>query len=203
MVMMRTYDTKNGARVATSHANFFVNRELEQTPAYGMQTLFVIGVQSIEDILKYARKYEVQNVYFGTGTTFHPDTDVKFKLYNDLDEALVPWINMIEAVLEEGYFATLDFDFKYINMVNQYDFSVHKNFIPMISLKAMAWDEMNYNTTIKLDDVDFDHSAMGVWCHRLPELLQDQKLTRWHEYAGDFLIRDKNYDKTTETKVSG
>ena len=45
--------------------------------------------------------------------------------------------------------------------------------------------QWNYNTMLKIDDKDFKASNPGVWCHRLHNLLDEEKFTDWAEYGLD------------------
>ena len=48
----------------------------------------------------------------------------------------------------------------------------------------------NENATIKIDDVDFNATNQGVWCHQLNKLLDADKLTEWSAYANDEIIKE-------------
>jgi hypothetical protein len=72
---------------------FFVGTEIERTPAYGMKTLFVVGVlHSIGTILEKAEKNECRHIYFGANQSF-PKLEI-----ND-SVAWRYWEIMIEACL--------------------------------------------------------------------------------------------------------
>jgi hypothetical protein len=62
-------------------------------------------------------------------------------------------------------------------------------FIPMISVEIPDVEVYNYNTVVKIDDIDMDHSNPGVWCHSLHDLLDRDVFTSWDEYQGDELIK--------------
>jgi hypothetical protein len=47
----------------------------------------------------------------------------------------------------------------------------------------------NYNTTLKIDDIDFDKTNPGVWCHPLNELLNKETFTNWDQYSKDEIIK--------------
>ena len=45
---------------------FFIGTEVEHTPAYGMYTLFVTGVQPVKDIEEQLLAYnQVEHIFFG------------------------------------------------------------------------------------------------------------------------------------------
>ena len=55
---------------------FFTGIEVEHTPAHGKKTLFVVGVQAVEDIaLNLSRADSIEHIYFGANQSF-PDIDV-------------------------------------------------------------------------------------------------------------------------------
>ena len=53
--MMRTYSTLDGKTIKTDKAKFFMNKEVEKTPMYGKQTLFVCGIQDLQKTLDHAK----------------------------------------------------------------------------------------------------------------------------------------------------
>ena len=65
----------------------------------------------------------------------------------------------------------------------------HRRFIPQISVKLPYLTQLGYNATIKLDDLDFDHSNPGVWCHRLRDLTTTESFTDWDQYGKDEIIK--------------
>ena len=49
---------------------FFTGTEVEHTPAFGLHTLFVVDIQDPEEVVEYARGYDVQHVYLGANHSF-------------------------------------------------------------------------------------------------------------------------------------
>jgi hypothetical protein len=82
---------------------FFTGTEVEHTPAYGMPTLFVVGIQQ-EEWIAY-RLNGRRHIYFGANQSF-PNPDV-----NDA-AAWKPWEDMIRGFLDRDYLCTLDIDVK-------------------------------------------------------------------------------------------
>ena len=63
-------------RPGHEEAKFFFGTEVEHTPAHGMDTLFVIGVQSIKDIqskLSVANE-QIKHIFFGANHSFDPQS---------------------------------------------------------------------------------------------------------------------------------
>jgi len=177
--MEREYTTGTADSVT-----YFIGNEVEHTPAYGLKTLFVVGVMAPEEITDIAAKHECNHVYFGANQSFDG---------NNIGD----WVRQIEHVLRLGFKATLDFDVKYANCKSNHtppawfqQLNTFDNFIPMVSVKIPNLTMYNKNATIKIDDVDFDATNQGVWCHQLNNLLNEERLTEWSEYAGDEIIKE-------------
>lgn len=168
--------------------SFFVGTEVEHTPAFGQCTLFVVGLQSIEDIknaLKTHRAlggYLVTHIYFGANQSF-PNPE-----YNDAP-TWRDWEGMINSFLQDGYLCTLDIDVKSVEGLLESPLVEHHNFIPMISVKLPYIQQLGYNATIKLDDKDFAATNPGVWCHSLHDLQKREVFTNWSKYTKDEVIK--------------
>ena len=175
---------QNNIMNRTGHLNvdFFVGTEVEHTPAYGMKTLFVVGVQSQTDIIKHIRANGIRHIYFGANQSF-PRLEV-----NDV-EGWRPWEDMIEKFLEEKFLCTLDLDVAQVEGLLESSLVEYYNFIPMLSVKLPYIQQLGYNATIKLDDRDFAATNTGVWCHSLHELQDRKRFTDWSKYTKDEIIK--------------
>ena len=162
--------------------DFFVGTEVERTPAFGMRTLFVVGVQPVERIVSLAEKTKCNHIYFGANQSF-PNPDV-----NDAETWDV-WQNMVLGLLQEGFLCTLDIDVKSAEGLAEGSLVEYNNFIPMISVKLPYIQLLGYNATIKLDDKDFRASNPGVWCHSLHELRSRAAFTDWSKYTKDEVVK--------------
>ena len=174
--MERVYETQ-----PDQHVDFFVGTEVENTPAKGKLTLFVVGLQPADKIVEEARKHNINHVYFGANMSF-PKLDT-----NDY-EGWKAWEEMIRAVLGAGLWATLDIDVAQVEGLHDSGLTEHNRFIPMISVKLPYVGLFNYNTTIKIDDKTFDASNPGVWCWSLHELTDRRKFTDWSKYQEDKVL---------------
>jgi hypothetical protein len=161
---------------------YFTGVEIEQTPAYSMMTLFVVGVQSVDEITNHAVKNNCTHIYFGANQSFP-------RLATDDADAWRPWERMIDQCLTAGYWCTLDFDVSVVQGVLEMPVIGHRRFIPQVSVKLPYLTQLGYNATIKLDDLDFDHSNPGVWCHRLRDLTTTESFTDWDQYGKDEIIK--------------
>ena len=73
--MKRDYDIGESDSVI-----FFIGKEVEHTPAFGMNTLFVTGIQPTEDIETILSKQNayldtskhIRHIFFGANHSFNP-----------------------------------------------------------------------------------------------------------------------------------
>lgn len=160
---------------------FFIGVEVERTPLFGKQTLFVIGKQNPKEILARCLNNKIDHVYLGCADSFQPEDD---------SEQWQDWDYIITQLLEADVWVTLDFDSKYCNHPWLHDngWNEYDKFIPMIAVRMPYIKLFNYNTTVKLDDKSFKGSNSGVWCHQLHDLKDRTKYTDWSDYVGDTVI---------------
>ena len=95
------------------------------------------------------------------------------------------WEEMIRNTIDAGYWATLDLTTDQVPGLLEGSLTSERKFIPMISVKLPYLELLNYNTTIKIDDSDFDASNPGVWCWRLHDLMDTNNFTSWDDYKND------------------
>ncbi|NLB89588.1 MAG: hypothetical protein GX790_10355, partial [Syntrophomonadaceae bacterium] len=126
---------------------YFVGYEVEKTPAYGKKTLF-------DD-------HECDHIFFGANHSFDP---------KDADE-WYDWDNLICHFLDAGVLCSLDIPVKHAEEFLECRMVEHSNFSPQLRVPVPFIKQWNYNTMIKIDDKDFNHSNPGVWCHRLHDLM--------------------------------
>jgi hypothetical protein len=173
-------------RAGHETVKFFTGTEVEHTPAFGLRTLFVVGVQPVQEIQDWIddfASYEdeskhIRHIYFGANQSF-PLCGV-----NDLD-VWRPWEQMIYPFLDREYLCTLDIDVTCVEGLHEGMFCEYNNFIPMISVKVPYIQMLNYNATIKIDDRDFRATNPGVWCHSVHELKNRSVFTDWSKYTKD------------------
>jgi len=162
---------------------YFTGYEVEHTICYGMKTLFVVGTPPLEEILEQAeRDPDIKQIYFGTSQSFKPKSISQ--------EEYKPWDAVIWGCLEANYWVTLDFGVEHIEGVLEAGWCEHDRFVPMISVKLPYIKQLNYNATLKLDDITWGHSNPGVWTHHLHELMSKDKFTYWDQYTQDTTIDD-------------
>jgi len=175
--MKRNYDSG----VADS-ITFFTGVEIEKTPAYGMKTLFVVGVHDDQIITTMAQNNDCTHIYFGANQSFKTDG------INDAQNWRM-WEDMIYVCLEQGYWCTLDLDVSEVEGLLESGLVEKQQFIPQISVKLPYLQQLGYNATIKIDDKDFKATNPGVWCHNLHDLLSRDRFTSWDQYGKDEIIK--------------
>lgn len=163
---------------------FFTGIEIEKTPAHGMKTLFVTGVHDPYVVMELARGHFCKHIYFGANQSF------KTKGVNDT-ATWRPWEDMIYVCLDadDEFWCTLDFDVSEVEGLLESGLTEKRQFIPQISVKIPYLQQLGYNATLKIDDVDFKATNPGVWCHNLHDLLGRDKFTSWDQYGKDEIIK--------------
>lgn len=170
--MKRDYDNGSSESVI-----FFTGVEIEHTPAYGQNTLFVTGVQSKEAIALNLQG--CTHIFFGANHSFYPKDNSEWAL----------WESMIEFFLEKGYLCSLDIHIDVAEEFHENGLNEYNNFIPQIRVPVPYIKLWNYNTMLKIDDKDFNATNPGVWSHSLHDLQDRSKFTPWDAYKNDKVIK--------------
>jgi hypothetical protein len=179
--MKRAYNSGESETVT-----YFTGIEIEHTPAYGMKTLFVTGVQpitEIQDWLDDFASYEdiskhVKHIFFGANHSFHPANALEWQR----------WETMMEHFLSKGYLCSLDIPISQAEEFHENGLNDYHNFIPQIRVPIPYIKLWNYNTMIKIDDKDFNATNPGVWSHSLHDLKDRSKFTSWDQYKNDEIL---------------
>lgn len=163
------------------NVTFFVGSEIERTPAFGMKTLFVVGVHDSTKIINLAATNQCSHIYFGANQSF-PKLEI-----NDAS-GWRPWERMISECLQANLWCTLDLDVAQAEGLLESGLTENRRFIPQISVKLPYVQQLGYNLTIKIDDKDFEASNPGVWCVPVGALTQRRYFTNWDEYSNDEIL---------------
>ena len=161
--------------------SFFIGTEVEHSPAYGLRTLFVVGIQDPQIVLQQFNNNDCGHIYFGANQSFPP--------IGTNSSEWTQWENMIHPFLSKGILCTLDIDVNQVEGLLESGLTERRNFIPMISVKLPYIQQLGYNATIKLDDKNFAATNPGVWCHSIHELQNRGCFTGWSKYSQDEVIR--------------
>jgi len=161
--------------------SFFIGAEVEHTPAFGLRTLFVVGVHDPQIVLQLFHNNNCEHIYFGANQSF-PALDT-----ND-GNGWRDWEWMIKTCLDADCLCTLDIDVAQAEGLLESALVEYHNFIPMISVKLPYIQQFGYNATIKIDDKDFRATNPGVWCHSLHDLQKRSVFTDWSKYTQDKIL---------------
>lgn len=170
--MKRDYD--NGI---SEDVIFFTGIEIEHTPAYGKKTLFVTGVQPVEQIAINLQGCE--HIFFGANHSFNPKTYEEHKA----------WEDMILFFLDKEYLCSLDIPINQVEEFHESGYCEYNNFIPQIRVPIPYIKLWNYNTMLKIDDKDFKATNPGVWSHSLHKLMDRNNFTDWSQYKNDKVLK--------------
>jgi hypothetical protein len=157
---------------------FFYGTEVEHTPAYGKQTLFVVGVQPVEDIEKAYK--DCEHIFFGANHSYDPPKD-SIEEYGE-------WEYMIKYFLKQGILCTLDVPYSQLEEIHDDGYDEYNNFIAQLRISIPYVSSYNYNTMVKIDDKDFDATNPGVWTHNLHKLMDRTVFTPWSDYSKDEVV---------------
>jgi hypothetical protein len=156
---------------------FFIGNEVEHTPAFGMRTLFVTGIQSVEHIALNLQG--CNHIFFGANHSFNPSDYKEHK----------SWEDMIMHFLDKDYLCSLDIPLNQVEEFNDGGLNERDNFIPQIRIPIPYIRLWNYNTMLKIDDKDFKATNPGVWSHSLHTLMDRSKFTDWNQYKNDEIVK--------------
>ena len=155
----------------------FVGKEVEHTPMYGENTLFVVGTNHpVTDIVNLCEIHDCRHVYLGANMSFDVDNIHGF-------------VYLAKKLLELDYYVTLDFEVTDTESINETGLAEYDRFIPMISVKIPYADQLGYNACVKVDDKDSRASNHGVWVHRLRDLMDNSVFSPWSKYTKDTVIK--------------
>ena len=177
--MKRDYTSSDNVTGVT----YFTGVEIEHTPAYGKDTLFVVGMQDPEEVMEIAKNKNVQHIYLGANQSF--DLSDNDDILKDEEEA---WDNLVKTLCRAGFWVTLDFEHEYLEWIQESGYTEHNKFIPMISVKVPYIEQLGYNACIKIDDKDFNATNKGVWTHKVYDLMDRDRFTQWDQYKSDKII---------------
>ena len=172
---------RNYVSGVSNDVTYFTGIEIERTPAYGKQTLFVSGAQDVDDIAKQlsSTSVAIDHIFFGANHSYNPVNH---------DEAIA-WDSMIKFFLDRDYLCSLDIPIEQAENFLDSGLCEYNNFIPQLRVPIPYIKLWNYNTMIKIDDINFDTTNPGVWTHSLHTLMDRKVFTDWSQYQNDTIIK--------------
>ena len=172
--MDRDYKTGKSASVGV-----FSGLEIEHTPAYGLQTLFLARNDlTHEQIKTYAEKVNAKAIYYGANRTYMHNHGMQ--------------LSQMKRLIEEGYFVTVDYPY-HLHVQVKEKFKMlwnNEKFIPFCSV-IFPNSEDDEQLCIKVDDVDFNKTNPGVWTMSMNHFKQTSGFTSWNEYKQDEPIQEQ------------
>lgn len=158
---------------------FFIGNEVEHTPAFGMKTLFVTGVQPVEAIEGAMTNNNITHIFFGANHSFNPVDYAEHK----------QWEEMIFHFLDKDLLCSLDIPMSQVEEFHESGYCEYNNFIPQIRVPIPYIKLWNYNTMLKIDDKDFKATNPGVWSHSLHTLMDREHFADWAQYKNDEIVK--------------
>jgi len=159
------------------NVQFFTGVEVEHTSAFGMKTLFVTGLQTVDNIATNLQGCE--HIFFGANHSFNP---------TDHDEWR-SWESMIEFFLKKEYLCSLDIPINLAEEFLETGLNDNDNFIPQIRIPIPYLKLWNYNTMLKIDDKNFKATNPGVWSVPMGAITQRKYFTPWRNYKNDEVLK--------------
>ena len=173
LTMKRTYSTGIKKDVTV-----FSGIEVEHTPAYGKQTLFLARNDlTFDQIQECAVMSGAEAIYYGANRSYIHGHYMQ--------------VPQIMKFLEHGYYVTVDYPFELHQMVGQ-KFALiwkHEKFIPFCSI-IMPDSEEDSSLCFKIDDIDFNKTNPGVWTMNMKDFKDKAGFTKWDEYIKDEPIEE-------------
>ena len=157
----------------------FSGIEVEHTPAHGLQTLFLARNDlTFDNIKSLAQSVNAKAIYYGANRTYMHNHGMQ--------------IAQMKRFLEDGYYVTVDYDYRIHEQVKGKFEMLWKNekFIPFCSV-IFPNSEDDDQLCLKIDDVDFNKTNPGVWTMTMDHFKQTAGFTSWEQYNQDEPIQEK------------
>ena len=157
----------------------FSGIEVEHTPAYGKQTLFLARNDlTFDQIQECAVMANAEAIYYGANRSY---------IHGHFMQ-----VPQIMKFLEHGYYVTVDYPFELHQLVSQ-KFALlwkHEKFIPFCSI-IMPDSEEDSSLCFKIDDIEFNKTNPGVWTMSMKDFKDKAGFTKWDEYKTDEPMEEK------------
>ena len=173
LVMERDY--KTGVK---DNIKVFSGVEIEHTPAYGKQTLFLARNDlTFDQIQELAVLSNAEAIYYGANRSY---------IHSHFQQVL-----QVIKFIEHGYYVTVDYPFELHQLVSQkYALTwKHEKFIPFCSI-IMSNSEEDTSLCFKIDDIDFNKTNPGVWTMSMKDFKEKAGYTKWDDYKRDEPIEE-------------
>ena len=171
--MLRQYETGT-----TDTVKVFSGLEVEHTPAFGKQTLFLATNElTFDQIQELAVKVNAEAIYYGANRTFMHNIGTQ--------------VAQMIKFLDMDYYVTIDYQYNLHNEVKKRFSSVwnREKFIPFCSI-IMPDSEEDSSLYFKIDDIDFNKTNPGVWTMSMKDFKDKAGFTKWDDYKKDEPIEE-------------
>ena len=156
----------------------FSGFEVEHTPAYGKQTLFLARNDlTFDQIQELAVLSNAEAIYYGANRSY---------IHSHFQQVL-----QVIKFIEHGYYVTVDYPFELHQLVSQKFALCWKNpkFIPFCSI-VFPDSEEDSSLYFKIDDSDFNKTNPGVWTMGMKDFKSKAGYTKWDDYKQDEPIKE-------------
>ena len=173
--MNRTYEN-----MTTNTAKMFVGVEVERTPYFGLQTLFVVGSpqDQIDLISKHADENNCGHIFLGANHSYAPQS---------IEEA-IEWSIAI-SMLAQKYKVSIDVGSNFLHYFKRSKAHLVKDVCLQVRLEIGNLHEYNDLVMIKIDDTGFRHSNPGIWTTPLTTICSEKNFTTWDAYKQDKVVK--------------
>ena len=165
----------------------FSGLEVEHTPAFGKQTLFLARNDlTFDDIKALAQSVNAEAIYYGANRSYMHNHGLQ--------------LAQMKKLIDDGYYVTVDYDHSIHKEVKEKFKMLWNNelFIPFCSIIFPDSEDDN-QLCIKVDDVDFNKTNPGVWTMSMNHFKQTSGFTSWKEYKQDKPIQEDKWILSTNT----
>ena len=156
-------------------------KEIEHTPAYGLQTLFLARNDlTLAQIEEQAVMVQAEAIYYGANRTYMHNHGMQ--------------LSQIIQLCDKGYYVTVDYPYELHDEVKE-KFNIvwkHEKFIPFCSI-IFPHTEDDTQLCIKVDDTDFNKTNPGVWTMTMNDFKSKSGHTKWEEYKKDEPITEDKW----------
>ena len=150
--------------------SFYIGREPYQIHTHDKKTLFVHGLQDQDTIVNLMADYALTHVHLGINNSF--DFDLP-----DQNRILEQWDLRILELQKWDYWITLEYDYKYHEIVLEYCWNEYPKFISLINFDLPYINQLNYYATLNITALN--KSNFGIWAHPIHELQNKHNFIHW------------------------
>lgn len=173
--------------LTTDRVSHFIGREVENTPAYGLETLFIVpDGKSTDEIIQIIKKHEseVENVYLNANH-FMIEDDIIHPGFG------IDWHAIFKHIENCSYikFFTIEiFDQNSIQQIHPL-LDKYQKLIINVSIQIPFAEKHRQRISLKIDDVTFKATNPGVWSCVITDIMaHSYTFTPWEQYKKDRII---------------